>query len=100
MGEVISLRLPNETLKELEKIAKEEAKDKSGVIRELLALGLREKKLEKAIRLYREGRVTLWKAARLAGISLWQMMEVMRERKVEAQYGLRELGEDMKALKE
>jgi predicted HTH domain antitoxin len=100
MGEVISLRLPDETLKELEKIAKEEAKDKSGVIRELLALGLREKKLEKAIRLYREGRATLWKAARLAGISLWQMMEVMRERKDEAQNGLRELGEDMKALKE
>lgn len=100
MGEVISLRLPAETFEELEKIAREESKDKSRLMRELLALGIKEKKLEKAIQLYKEGKVTLWKAARVAGISLWQMMEVMREHRVEAQYGLRELEEDLKALKE
>jgi len=99
MGEVISLRLPAETFEELEKIAREEAKDKSRLMRELLALGIKEKKLEKAIQLYKEGKATLWKAARVAGVSLWQMIEVMRERRVEAQYGLRELEEDLKALK-
>lgn len=100
MSEVISFRLPPETLEEIEKIAREESKDKSEFIRELLAFGIREKKIENAIKLYKEGKATLWKAARVAGVSLWKMIEIMRERKVEAQYGFKELEEDLRALKE
>jgi predicted HTH domain antitoxin len=100
MGELISVRLPAETHEMLEKLAKEEAKDKSELVRELLALGIKEKRLERAIELYKKGKVTLWKAARIADVSLWRMIEIMREKKVEAQYGVKELEEDLKALKE
>ncbi|MEM2925754.1 MAG: UPF0175 family protein [Methanocellales archaeon] len=100
MNVVVSFRLPLETLEEIEKIAQEESKDKSEFIRELLAFGIREKKIENAIKLYREGKATLWRAARVAGVSLWKMIEIMRERKVEAQYGFQELEEDLRALKE
>lgn len=100
MGEPVSFRLPEETDRMLEELSKEEVKDKSEIVRELLAIGIKEKKLQRAIKLYIEGKATMWKAARIAGLSLWQMMEVMRERKIEVQYGLRELEEDLKALKE
>ena len=100
LGEVMSFRLPAEISKILEELADEEAKDKSELMRELLALGIKEKKLQKALRLYGEGKITLWKAARTAGVSLWQMTVIARERKVEAQYGIEELEEDLKALKE
>lgn len=98
MAEVISLRLHRELKAMLEELSKEEAKERSELIRELLKAGIKEKKLEKAILLYKEGRATLWKAARIANISLWKMAEVLRDRKVEAQYGIRELKEDLKAL--
>jgi len=55
-------------------MAREDAKDRSELMRELLAFGIKEKKLEKAIKLYKEGKVTLWKATRVAGVSLWEMM--------------------------
>lgn len=100
MGELMSFRLTAEIQKMLDKLSKEESKDKSELVRELLTLGIKEKKLQKAIRLYKEGKATLWKAARLADVSLWKMMEILKERKIEAQYGTKELEEDLKALKE
>lgn len=56
--------------------------------------------IEKALKDYTDGKITLAKAARLAGISLWDMMEEVKERKIEAQYGVKELEEDLKALED
>ena len=94
----MTFRLPLEVDMEIKKLSEVEGKDKSKIMRELLVLGIKEKKIEEAIKLYKEGKTTLWKAARLAGISLWKMMEIIRERKVPAQYGQKELKEDLKAL--
>ena len=96
----MSFRLPIEVDKEIEKIAVLEDSDKSKLIRELIVLGIRERKLEEGLRVYQEGRVSLWKAARLAGISLWKMIDIIRERKIVLQYGERELNEDLKGLRE
>ena len=52
----------------------------SKLVRELIFLGMQEKRLEMAIKLYVEGKITLWKAARLCDISIWRMMEIMKER--------------------
>ena len=94
----MTFRLPLEIDKEIEKISFDEDSDKSKLIRELIVLGIKERKLEKAIKLYSEGKVSLWKAATLAGVSLWKMMEIVKERRIELQYGQRELREDLKAL--
>lgn len=96
----MSFRLSQEILDALKKLAKDESKDRSEIVRELLSLGIKEKRLHRAIQRYKEGRITLWKAAREAEISLWEMIEVARERKIEAQYGVKELEEDLKALRE
>lgn len=95
-----TLRLDLETDQELEKMAKDRDTDKSKLIRDLIILGIREKRIDEALKLYAEGRASLWRAARLAGISLWKMMEIAAERKIPAQYGEKELKEDLKALEE
>ena len=73
-------------------------KDKSEIVRELIRLGIKERKIEKAVRLYKEGKVSASKAAEIADVSLWKMIEIFAERKVEAQYELKEFEEDIKAL--
>jgi predicted HTH domain antitoxin len=98
LEKLISLRVPTELLKELGQLAKDEMKDRSEFTRELLAIGLKEKRLQRSLELYTNGKATLWKASRLAGVSLWEMMGILRARKVSAQYGLHELEEDLKAL--
>ncbi len=94
----MAFRLPAEINKEIEKISYTEDTDKSKLIRELIVSGIKARKLEEAIKAYSEGRVSLWKAATMAGISLWKMMDIVKERKIEVQYGERELKEDLKAL--
>lgn len=95
-----TLRLPVEIDREIEKLAYIQDSDKSKILRELIIIGIKEKKIQEAIRLFQEGRVTLWKAARLAGVSLWKMMEIVAKMKIVAQYGEKELEEDLKALRE
>ncbi len=97
---LMTLRLPQKIDIEIESMASMEDTDKSKLVRELIFLGMQEKRLGMAIKLYVEGKITLWKAARLCDISIWRMMEIMKERKISAQYGEKELREDLLALRE
>lgn len=51
-------------------------------------------KREYYARQYGDGRMTLARAARDAGVSLWEMMDYVRQRKVAAQYDLDDLRQD------
>ena len=97
---LMTLRLPVKIDIEIERLASLEDTDKSKLIRELIFLGIQEKRIREALKLYEEGKITLWKAARLCDISLWKMMEIMKQRKITLQYGEKELREDLLALKE
>jgi predicted HTH domain antitoxin len=100
MSEPISLRLPRETIKKLDELADKENKDRSTLIRELLDNGIQEKDIEHAVEQYRKGQVTSWKAAQIAGTSLWKLLEILREKGILIQYSEHDLEEDLKALTE
>ncbi len=46
-----------------------------GELAELLWLGLRQVKMEQALTLYKQGGVSIWRAARLAGVSMREMTQ-------------------------
>lgn len=98
MGEMISLRLPKKITGELDRLSELEDKDRSELIREILSEGIKEKKIGDAVTLYAKGKVSLSKAAELAEISVWMMIDILRQRKVEAQYSEKELEEDIELL--
>lgn len=95
----MTLRLSSEIEREVENIAVTRDTEKSKIIRELLVRGLKEVKVEYALQLYKEGKVSLWKASRLADCSLWQMIEYAKAEKITAQYTEKELHEDLEALR-
>lgn len=97
MTEVISTRIPNDVAKELKKIEKEEKTDRATIIRKLLATGIQQWKMEHALRLYRKGKVTLWRAARLAGLTLREMMQLTAKEGIQFQYTAKDLQEDIEA---
>ena len=99
MTESISLRLPKDVLKGLDALAKAEDKDRSTIIREIINSGIEAKKLEQSIRLYRERKATAWRAASLAGVSLWRFIDVLRERGVLLNYSGEDLEEDLRGLR-
>ncbi|TFH22286.1 hypothetical protein E4G67_04570 [Candidatus Bathyarchaeota archaeon] len=101
MTEIVSTRVPEDMAKDIEEIEKEEKSDRATVVRKLLAKAIADRKLERAIILYSCGKVTLWKASKIAGLSLWEMMEIVRQRKISFQYSYEDFQEDFeKALKE
>ncbi len=67
-------------------------------------LGVRVKELPRlvklyfAIELYREGKVSLGKASEIAGVSQWEMVEVLASKGIPLQYDAEDLEEDIKTL--
>ncbi len=57
----------------------------------------KEFELEKSLILYNAGKITLWKAARMADISLWKMIEIVKERRLIIQYAEKEFRSDLEA---
>ncbi|KPV63100.1 MAG: hypothetical protein AOA65_1494 [Candidatus Bathyarchaeota archaeon BA1] len=53
-------------------------------------------KIEHPARLYAEGPITLERTAMDAGISVREMMEYLKQRKIPTQYDVEDLQEDMK----
>jgi len=101
MTEIISTRIPDEIAKDLKEIEKEEKTDRATIVRKLLAKAIQQWKMERALRLYREGKVTLWHAARIAGITLREMMEIAAKEGIQFQFSQKDLEEDIEAaLKE
>jgi len=90
-----SVRLPKEMVEEIEKLSKEEGIDKGTLIRKLIAESLKEYKIKRALELYREGKVSLWKAAEIAGVTYREALEELKKRKIQFKYDLEDLEIDI-----
>jgi len=97
MTEIISTRIPDDVAKDLKEIEEEEKADRATIVRRLLVSAIEQWKIERALRLYREGKVTLWRAARMGGITLREMMELAAKQGIQFQYTEKDLEEDVKA---
>ena len=96
--QMVGTRLPQDLVRELERIERTEQSDRSTTVRKLLARAIGEWKLDHYARLYGDGKLTLARAARDAGVSLWEMMDYVRSRKISAQYDLGDFEQDLKSV--
>ena len=78
----LTVRLDKALIKEIEEEAQQEKTDKSTITRKLIALGIEQARRARAIEDYRKGRCTVWKASERAGLSLREMMELLRGEKI------------------
>lgn len=95
----LNVRVPENLIEELERIAAEEQADRASIVRRLLAEGLQRWRLEQALQMYRRGQITKERAAELAGVSIYDIMDELRQRGTVAQYTLEELREDLALLR-
>ena len=68
-------------------------------VRKLLSNAIQQWKLEHYVRLYGDGKLTLARAARDAGVSLWEMMDYARARKVPVEYDLEDIKRDLVTIR-
>ncbi|MSS70220.1 MAG: hypothetical protein EXS64_01895 [Candidatus Latescibacteria bacterium] len=65
--DTVTIQIPDELSKELEPYRDQ--------LDEVLRIGLRELKMAQALGVYKKGGISLWKAARLAGVSRREMAQ-------------------------
>ncbi len=97
--QMVGTRLPLDLVRGLELIEDVEQSDRSTTLRRLLAKAIEQWKLEHYARLFGHGKLTLARAAREAGVTLWEMMDFTRSNKIAVQYGLEDLRQDMEVIR-
>lgn len=87
--------LPADILNEIKYWSEKERTDTKSFIVRLIDEGLREWKIQKVLKMYKNQEITLWKAAEIAGVSLAELLSELPKQKVVFQYDLEELKEDL-----
>lgn len=96
-----SILLPPDYLREIDSIAKERGLDRATLIRQLLITGIKEYKVKMAVELYRAEKISIGKATEIAGVSIWEMVDILREQKIPLAYRISDAREEIrKILKE
>ncbi len=96
----ISARIPEDDEAELEAVIELLDEDKSTVIRKALAEGLSTLRQRVAIERYQSGELSVNQAARLAGVSLAEWLEIAREHNLTTQLSPEDLEADVAAARE
>jgi predicted HTH domain antitoxin len=91
----IANELPAEILGEIEYWSKKEKTDTTTFILRLIDEGLHEWKLHKALGMYKNQEISIWKAAEVAGVSLAELLSELPKQKIIFQYDLEDLKEDI-----
>ena len=85
MMKSISIRLREDFMKEAQKLAQLEMVDKSTIMREALEKGFADIKLEIALENFSKGKVSTSEAAKIADLSIGEMMDEIVKRGLKQQ---------------
>jgi len=99
MQKTVATRIPVELEEEIITFMNEEGLDKSTAIRRILEIGVGEWKRRRAVELYRSGKVTLWKASQMWGVSLREMLDELNRLRITAHVTAKDIEEDIEAAK-
>ncbi len=83
MADTISVRLGKDLEKDLALVEKKWRVDRSEIIRRLLDRALKEWKTQNALEELATHKISLRKAAKECGVSLWEMMDLAKEKKID-----------------
>jgi len=101
VGDMVTIivRLPRSLVEEIDRLAEDRGVDRSAVVRELLSVAVREARVRRALDLVREGRVSVWRAAEIAGVTYREMLELLRKHDVPFPLSQEELLRELEEIK-
>jgi len=80
MAEIVSVRIGEELEKDILKVEKKLLVDRSEIIRRLLTAAIKEWKLQNALEELTAHKISLGKAAEIANVSIWEMIEITKKK--------------------
>lgn len=97
MVSVISIRPTPDISRKIETLSHLTALDRSSLIRIALSSGLDEELRKHALEQYREGSISLGKAAELCGVSVRDMIDLLKKNNVTLNVSVQDIHDDFKA---
>jgi len=94
----VSTRMTKDELALLDRLAANTGQDRAVMIKSILRTGMAELRFRQAVDAYRQGTITLSKAAETADLSLWDMLVRLNQAQAELHYDVDELREDLAAF--
>lgn len=79
---VLTTRIDNKLISDLKKIEKEEKAERAEVVRRLLSQGVKNWKMQKALKKFSDGAWTIRKTAKFAEVTYYEMIEEMTKQEV------------------
>ncbi|OGS64837.1 MAG: hypothetical protein A3K59_11590 [Euryarchaeota archaeon RBG_19FT_COMBO_69_17] len=98
VAQTVSVRLPKKTLQEIDRLAERLKTDRSEALRRFIERGLREARIDEALDQLRRARISVGKAAELAGLTLYEMLDLVKEHRILSGYGPDDLERDLRGL--
>jgi predicted HTH domain antitoxin len=95
----IETELKGSTAGIIDELAEEFHIGRSALLTRIIEDGLQAELVKRSVRLYTEEKVSMWKAAQLAGISFYEMMTEIKRHGVPLQYGVEDFEADIKTLR-
>ena len=99
MDDVVTTSLSDEMLREIALLSTEKKMDRATLLRNLIGKGLAFERKERVLRLYKDKKISLEKAASVLGVDIVEMIEIIQKEELYIDYGLDELKEDLRGIK-
>ena len=90
MGDKISIIIPDDLKKEIDKLKEIHKEEQSSYIRKLLWKSVAQEKLDYAINQYLDDKISLGKSSEIAGVSIWEMLDELHRRNIALKYKISE----------
>lgn len=100
MTEVVTTRVPDETLEEIDLLSKEKHMDRATLLRNLINRGLSQEKRERTLKLYKERKISMERAASILKVDIASMIDIIKGEDLHLDYTQEELEEDLRGLGE
>lgn len=95
----LSTRLNEEEIEDLDSLSRSSGLDRANLLKLLIRRGVREMRLELAVKSFTEERITLSRAAELAGMPLSDFMSLLPRPQPNLRYDVEEFEEDLQGFR-
>jgi len=95
---VTTVRLPDETMDELEDLTKRLQREKSDVMREALRIGIEEMRLRLTLELYSKGKISFGRTMDMTRLGYRELSLELKKRNIPLRYGEERFGEEAQQL--
>ena len=98
MAKTVTTRLDDEYVDRIDEMAARKGIDRSALLRLFLVQSLEEYMIRDSLEDYRSGRMTLWEATQRCDLTLWEMVQEVKQANIHTTYDAMELEKDLKVL--